>query len=777
VTLPSPAVPADRRAGLSVRATLAVLAATGTTAIVLLSLLLGLTIMRPATRVRQSIEPVIYLVDALGEQAQALDNALLGVRRIVSGNGVTDRLRLSSLRSRLATLTDRGKLRGYDKVPSAIRSELAGAEADITRLQDRLVEVLDLVEMGRLDAARQRVLIADSLQLTVRNGLSVAQRARAADLVLHEEALGRSAKLAMWEAALIAAAALGLSALNLVIVRRRIDRPLVELSTALDRARHGDLSTALPVRRPDEMGRLAEHFNAMTRVMADVRRRDEEALRRSESSYRELVEKARYGIYRSTRSGRFLMVNSALVALLGYDSAEQVLELDIGRDVYADPAERERLIREAPGLAEVTWKRRDGKAIIVLLASQGVAGPNGEIEGFEAIVEDLTERRSLEVQLRQAQKMEAVGRLAGGIAHDFNNILTAIIGYSEMLFEELDAGDAKRRRVEEIRAAAERAAALTGQLLAFSRKQVLQARVLDLNVVVRGLETMLRRLLGEDVKLEVSRGAELGAVRADRGQLEQVIMNLAVNARDAMPQGGRLTLETANVVLDETYARAHEGASAGRYVLLAVSDTGAGMDAETRSHIFEPFFTTKEQGQGTGLGLSMVYGIVKQSGGYVSVYSEPGRGSTFKLYFPRVDARVEAPDLLPARPTAKGGRETVLVAEDDAAVREVVSTALKDKGYHLLEAPDGQAALEIARAQAGEIPLLVTDLVMPGMTGRDLADALVAERPTMRVLYMSGYTDDAVVRHGVLEQGMPYLQKPFTPNALALKVRQVLDRT
>ena len=689
VSLPSPAVPADRRADLSVRTTLAVLAAIGTTAIVLLSVLLGLTIVLPASRVRQSIEPVVYLVDALGEQAEALDDALLDVRRVVSGTGVTDRVRLSRLRALLAALTDRTKLGGYDKVPSAVRSELAGADGDIARLENRLVEVLDLVDMGRLEAARQRVLIADSLQLAIREGLSAAQRGSAANLVSREGDLEHAASLAMWEAAVIAACGLTLVALLLATVRRRIDRPLAELSTALDGASRGDLGTALPVGRMDELGRLAEHFNAMTRVMADVRRRDEDALRRSESSYRELVEKARYGIYRSALSGRFLMVNPALVAMLGYDSAEQVLALDIGRDVYADPAERERLIREAPGEAEVTWKRRDGKRITMLLASQAVPGPNGEIEGFDGIVEDVTERRSLEVQLRQAQKMEAIGQLAGGVAHDFNNILTAIIGYSEMLFEELDAGDAKRRPVEEIRAAAQRAAALTGQLLAFSRKQVLQARVLDLNVVVRGVETMLRRLLGEDVKLEVSRGAELGAVRADLSQLEQVLVNLAVNARDAMPRGGRLTIETANVVLDETYAREHEGASAGRFVLLAVSDTGSGMDAEIRSHVFEPFFTTKEQGKGTGLGLSTVYGIVKQSGGYVSVYTEPGRGSTFKIYLPRVDARVEAPDLVPAGLTAKGGRETVLLAEDDVAVREIVSAVLKDKGYHLLEAPDG----------------------------------------------------------------------------------------
>ncbi len=394
---------------------------------------------------------------------------------------------------------------------------------------------------------------------------------------------------------------------------------------------------------------------------------------------------------------------------------------------------------------------------------------------FEMSAEDVTERHTLESQFRQAQKMEAVGRLAGGVAHDFNNVLTAINGYSDLLLEDLDHDDPKRQDVEEIRAAAQRAAALTRQLLAFSRKQVLQSRVLDLNTVVRTLDKMLQRLIGEDVKLEVSLAADLEAVRADPGQIEQVILNLAVNSRDAMPNGGRLTIETASVDLDEAYARDHAGVSPGRYVMLAVSDTGVGMDAETQSHIFEPFYTTKEQGKGTGLGLSTVYGIVKQSGVYVWVSSKPGRGTTFNIYLPRVDEPVETQEPPPLSPSLFG-RETVLLAEDDASVRQVVSEVLMQKGYDVLRTPDGRTALEMARAQEGEIQLLITDMVMPGMTGRELADALKAERPGLRVLYMSGYTGDAVVRHGVLEEGMPYLQKPFTPGALAFKVREVLDR-
>ena len=509
----------------------------------------------------------------------------------------------------------------------------------------------------------------------------------------------------------------------------------------------------------------------------DVTEREqaEQELRRSEREFRGLVEHAPVGIYRATRDNRFLTVNAALVRMLDYRSPEELLGLDIAHDVYADPAVRERLIRESPPQAEVVWKRRDGSQITVELTSHRIPSPDGE-EVFEGVVVDVTQQRSLESQFRQAQRLEAVGRLAGGVAHDFNNILTAITGYSDLLLEELAPDDPKRVDVDEIRNAAQRAAALTRQLLAFSRKQMLQTRVLDLNAVVQALEKMLQRLIGEDIKLRFAPGSGLGAVRADAGQLEQVILNLAVNSRDAMPSGGQLTIETANVELDAAYAQEHAGAVPGRYVMLAVSDTGTGMDVETKAHLFEPFFTTKEQGKGTGLGLATVYGIVKQSGGYVWVYSEPGRGATFKIYLPRVDEPVERAEASPDLSEVPGGSETVLLAEDDSAVREVVAGVLGQKGYRVLRAMDGQTAIEIARAQRGDLRLLITDMVMPGVTGRELAEVVTAEVPAVRVLFMSGYTDDAVVRHGVLDQGTPYLQKPFTPLALARKVREVLDR-
>jgi nitrogen-specific signal transduction histidine kinase len=388
--------------------------------------------------------------------------------------------------------------------------------------------------------------------------------------------------------------------------------------------------------------------------------------------------------------------------------------------------------------------------------------------------QDMTERKQLETQLRQAQKMEAVGRLAGGVAHDFNNVLTAIFGYVDLLREEIPADSPAQHDLAEVRKASERAASLTKQLLAFSRQQVLEPMVLEPNALVEDFEKMLHRLIGEDVELRLSLARDAGNVLADPGQLQQVLMNLVVNARDAMPTGGKLILETANTELSEPYAELHQQVVPGRYVMLAVSDTGMGMTPETKARIFEPFFTTKEKGKGTGLGLSTVYGIVKQSGGYVWVYSELGRGTTFKIYLPRVDA---APDtMLPARePATVTGTETILLAEDDDVLRPLARGLLEKLGYTVLDAADGAAALEAARRYGEPIHLLLTDVVMPGVSGRELARELEKSRPETRVLYVSGYTDDAIVHHGMLEPGLSFLQKPFTPASLARKVREVLD--
>jgi len=383
--------------------------------------------------------------------------------------------------------------------------------------------------------------------------------------------------------------------------------------------------------------------------------------------------------------------------------------------------------------------------------------------------------RNTENQLVQSQKLEAVGRLAGGISHDFNNLLTVILGYTDISKRTLKEGDPLLRNLEEIGKASERAASLTRQLLAFSRKQVMQPKVFDLNTVVSDLKKMLRRMIGEDIELRVISEADLGNIKADPVQLEQVIMNLVVNARDAMPRGGKLSIETSNVYLDESYAREHVSVDPGEYVMLAISDTGCGMNEETRQRIFEPFFTTKESGKGTGLGLSMVYGIVKQSGGNIWVYSEEGRGTTFKIYFPRVTAEAEEYRRVGDTFEMPKGSETILLVEDAALVRTLARQVLETAGYKVLEAASAEAALTICEPNGTRIDLLLTDVVMPGMSGNDMSKILLARQPDMPVLYMSGYTDEAIVQHGVLEAGINFLQKPFSPGALALKVREVLD--
>src|SRR5213593_2332221 len=511
------------------------------------------------------------------------------------------------------------------------------------------------------------------------------------------------------------------------------------------------------------------------------RHRTEAALRASEVSYSTLVEHSPVGIYRSNREGRFLSVNAALDRILGHAPAAEVLQLDMARDVYADPAERRRLLERDTYTdrqydeVEATWKRKDGARLTVQLSVRAVR-QGARVEYYETFVRDVTEQRRLQQQLVQSQKMEAVGRLAGGIAHDFNNLLTVITSYSDLLLQDLGGEDPKREDVEQVRKAAEGAAALTRQLLAFSRQQVLAPRVVSLSVVVQGVEKMLRRVIGEDVDLVTALDLNVGSVKADVGQLEQVLMNLAVNARDAMPTGGKLTIETANVEHDPDYAREREATLLRRFVMLAVSDTGIGMDEATKARIFEPFFTTKEPGKGTGLGLATVYGIVQQAGGFIWVYSEPGHGTTFKIYLPQVEAPLEGRAVGAAPGDLPRGTETILLVEDAAAVRAVTRQVLERQGYTVLEAAHGAAALQTAAGHPGPIHLLLTDVVMPVLSGRQLADQLARLRPDAKVLYASGYTDDAVVRHGVLEAGISYLQKPFTADSLARKVREVLDR-
>jgi PAS domain S-box-containing protein len=423
---------------------------------------------------------------------------------------------------------------------------------------------------------------------------------------------------------------------------------------------------------------------------------------------------------------------------------------------------------------ELINRRKDGSLYTEEMNIAPVRNQVGEITHFIATKQDVTEHKQLEQQLIQAQKMEAVGRLAGGVAHDFNNLLTIINGYAQLLIEPISPQDPRRGHLKEILMAGERAASLTRQLLAFSRRQVLEPRVLNLNSVLADVAKMLRRLIGEDVELVSTLKPDLGRVKVDPGQIEQVIMNLAVNARDAMPQGGKLFIETSNVEIDANYARRHSPMMPGKYVMVAVSDTGCGMDLETQAHAFEPFFTTKEKGHGTGLGLATVYGIVKQSGGFIWVYSAPGHGSTFKIYLPFIEEALPTAEPAEAPAELAKGSETVLVVEDERGVRSLVCEALASHGYKVLEAAGAASALEISERYTEPIHLLLTDVVMPQTGGKELAKGFSTLHPETKVLYMSGYTDDAIVRHGILEGGTSFLQKPFQPKALLLKIREVL---
>jgi PAS domain S-box-containing protein len=515
-------------------------------------------------------------------------------------------------------------------------------------------------------------------------------------------------------------------------------------------------------------------------------KRSEEELRSTYEKLQAVVEASPLAITALDREGKVSMWNRAAERMTGWTEGEA-----IGMRLPIVPEEKMSEFQALLGRArggeplsgvEVRRQKKDGSPIDVSIWTSPLRDRRGEVTAIMAVLADVTGRRQMEEalrnseeQLRQSQKMEAIGLLAGGIAHDFNNLLTAIRGYSDLLLQRLDGGSQMRRDVEEIRKAGERAASLTRQLLAFSRKQVLQPKVLDLNAVVAGMDNMLRRLIGEDIDLVAVLKPGLWNVRADPCQVEQVVMNLAVNARDAMPRGGKVTIEIANVELDGPYVRRHAVVMPGPYVMLAISDTGTGMDEVTKSRLFEPFYTTKDKGKGTGLGLSTVYGIVKQSGGYIWAYSELGKGTAFKVYFPRFGSTGPEAAREGAPGSAPHGRETVLVVEDEEVVRALVRDILEGSGYTVLTASDGEEAQSVGRGHNAAIHLIVTDVVMPRMGGREAAETLAPHLPGVKVLYMSGYTNEAIVRHGVLDPGIPFLEKPFTPDALLRKVRRVLD--
>jgi PAS domain S-box-containing protein len=511
-------------------------------------------------------------------------------------------------------------------------------------------------------------------------------------------------------------------------------------------------------------------------ALAIERKRSEERVRESEARLRVLVEQLPAVLWTVDRNLRFTSALGAGFtrlkikpdALLGTSLLDYFETSD---QTFLPIAAHRRAVAGEPMTFHVEWKSGSYACHVEPLRDS-----DGQVSGAICMSLDITDRKQLEEQLRQAQKMEAVGRLAGGIAHDFNNLLMVIQGYSDLLVERLPGADPLRRNAEQIQMASQRASSLTRQLLAFSRKQMLAPKILNVQSVVAEMEKILRRLIGEDIQLETSSAPDLGLVRADRSQIEQVILNLAVNARDAMPQGGRLTIETANVELDSSYSHPPAVLSPGRYVMLAVTDNGCGMDAETQAHVFEPFFTTKEKGKGTGLGLATVYGVVKQSGGYVWVYSEPGRGTSFKIYLPRIEETA-----VPAGRDGKSetqipqcGSETILLVEDEKGVRELAREYLASSGYTVIEAEDGHTALELAAMHVGQIHLLLTDVVMPGISGRELAERVSQIRPGIKIIYMSGYTDQAVVHHGILQNDAVLLQKPFTLMTLAGKLREML---
>jgi signal transduction histidine kinase/HAMP domain-containing protein/ActR/RegA family two-component response regulator len=596
-------------------------------------------------------------------------------------------------------------------------------------------------------------------------------------------------------------AAIGISAV--------ITKPLTRMVETAKQITQGDFTLRADISAKDEVGDLAKAFNVMVDNMVAIQSKLVDLNANLEENVRERTQELREEIGERKRTEEELARSVSLLTTTLESTADGILVVDNeGKivnfnqkfvDMWSIPQD---IIQSRDGDKAINYvldqlrhpeifinKVKELYAASDMVSFDVLEFTDGRIferyshpqhsgdqcAGRVWSFRDVTERKHLEESLRQSQKMEAVGKLAGGVAHDFNNILTIILGYSEFLSSKISSENPMYRHVLEIKKAGERAASLTGQLLAFSRKQILAPQVLDLNAVVANMEKMLRRLIGEDIDMVFLPKKDLGRIRADKSQIEQIILNLIVNARDAMPKGGKITLETANVDLDESYARTHSEASPGPYVLLTVSDTGVGMDAETQARIFEPFFTTKEVGKGTGLGLSTVYGIVKQSGGNIWVYSELGKGTTFKIYIPRAENVDEAEGIKRISPESLIGNETILLVEDEESVKDLAFSILVQKGYTVLETNNGEEALQVSEKYTEKIHLMLTDVVMPILSGQQLAEKMAVIRPDTKVLFMSGYTDEAVVRHGVLSPTTAFIQKPFTPDTLAQKVREVLD--
>jgi PAS domain S-box-containing protein len=566
------------------------------------------------------------------------------------------------------------------------------------------------------------------------------------------------------------------------LVSRYISRPVTKLRDAAIEIGKGNLDTQIEVRSRDEIGLLAQTFRQMaSNIASDITelKRTQSALRESEQKYRLLFEESKDVVYMSTPEGKFLDINQAGIELFGYASKDDILRIDIIHDLYVNPADREKIqqILEKQGFIkdyEVVFKRKDFQHVTVLLTANAVKDEKGLIITYRGIMTDITERKRLEQQLIQAQKMEAVGQLAGGIAHDFNNILTAIIGFGTLLKIETETSDLQRSYLTQILSAAERASNLTHALLAFSRKQIISPKQVNINEIILGVKNLLSRLIGEDIELSIFLADKGLTVMADGSQMEHVFMNLATNARDAMPDGGRLTISTERVELDREFIRAHGYGKPGAYVLISIEDSGSGIEEETKKRIFEPFFTTKDLGKGTGLGLSIAYGIIKQHDGLINVYSHPGIGTTFKIYLPLIRSKIE--EMKPADITVlKGGTETVLIAEDDVQVRELTKKVLAGFGYKVFEAKDGADAVKVFNEHKDEIKLLILDVIMPKKNGKEVHDEIKKLRTEVKTIFISGYTADMIHKKGILEEGLNFISKPILPDELLRRVRDVLD--